>query len=76
MKYMDIDELKELWLSEASDSGIDYRNVLQEMAQKHEAHRRVRLSCTGYNGYNLTAHCDWYVVLDISIRYRQHQTVR
>lgn len=54
-----------------SSSGIDYKSILCEMTQAHEAHRRVRLSCGGYDGYNLTSHCDWYVALGISIRYRQ-----
>lgn len=51
------------------DTGISYKSVLSEMVWKREAHRQVRLSCSGYGGYNLTFHCDWYAVLDISIAY-------
>ncbi len=54
-----------------SKRGIYFRNALSEIIYAHDTHRRVRLSCAGYNGYNLTAHCDWYVVLEISIIYRQ-----
>ena len=37
---------------------------------------KVKLTCVGYGGYNLTFHCDWYAVLDISITYRYHGTAR
>ncbi len=53
-----------------NNSGIYYEHPISEMVNAHESHRSVRLSCDGYGGYNLTFHCDWYVVLDISITYR------
>lgn len=53
------------------DNGIDYKNAISDMVQGKETHRQVRLNCSGYGGYNLTFHCDWYAVLDISITYRK-----
>lgn len=52
------------------DSGIYYEQPISEMVRQHENHRKVKLTCVGYGGYNLTFHCDWYAVLDISITYR------
>lgn len=52
------------------DTGISYMDVVSEMVRGYEGHRQVRLSCSGYGGYNLTFHCDWFAVLDISVRYR------
>lgn len=49
--------------------GIDFKSAIQNMTVNHESHRQQRSTCMGYGGYNLTFHCDWYVVLDISIRY-------
>ena len=54
-----------------SDSGIYYEGPISDMVRTHESHRQVRLSCVGYGGYNLTFHCDWYAVLDISITYQK-----
>ena len=54
-----------------NDSGIYYEEPLSDMIQAHESHRQVRLSCVGYGGYNLTFHCDWYAVLDISRTYQK-----
>ena len=54
-----------------STSGITYKQILTEMLAKHECHRRERLNCGGYGGYNLTFHCEWFVVLDISITYHE-----
>jgi hypothetical protein len=56
------------------DTGISYESVLSEMVRTGEVHRRVRLTCSGYGGYNLTFHCDWYAVLDISITYLRQQS--
>ena len=53
------------------NSGIDYESPISEMIREHESHRQVRLSCAGYGGYNFTFHCDWYVILDISITYQK-----
>lgn len=50
--------------------GISYKDVVSDMVVKHDRYRQVRLNCVGYGGYNLTFHCDWYAVLDISITYR------
>lgn len=50
--------------------GISYRDTLVEMVSNGEDHKVIRLTCGGYGGYNLTFHCDWYAVLDISITYR------
>ncbi len=52
------------------DSGICYKDVISDMVEQHVPYRQVRLNCVGYGGYNLTFHCDWYAVLDISITYR------
>lgn len=53
--------------------GIFYKDSISEMVSAKEKHKQVKLTCTGYGGYNLTFHCDWYVVLDISIEYRTSQ---
>lgn len=50
--------------------GITYKQVLTEMIAQRECNRQQRFTCTGYGGYNLTFHCDWFAVLDISITYR------
>lgn len=52
-----------------NSSGISYFDCLYEMVQKKEKFRRTRLGCQGYGGYNLSFHCDWYVVLEIEITY-------
>lgn len=52
------------------DGGIYYKQPISDMVNNGDNHKQVRLSCVGYGGYNLTFHCDWYVVLDISITYR------
>lgn len=49
--------------------GIYYWNVITDMIDNHISERQVKLTCEGYNGYNLTSHCDWYAVLEISIEY-------
>lgn len=56
------------------DRGISYKDVVSDMIGNHEPYRQVRLNCAGYGGYNLNFHCDWYVVLDISITYRTPRT--
>lgn len=53
-------------------SGISYKHIIRDMIKNNENHRKERLSCGGYGGYNLTFHCDWYVILDISIKYIHH----
>ena len=50
--------------------GIFYRDAITKMVEDHAVHKQVKLNCVGYGGYNLTFHCDWYVILDISIKYR------
>lgn len=52
------------------ERGIHYESQIAEMVNANETNRKVKLSCAGHGGYNLTFHCDWYVVLDISITYR------
>lgn len=56
------------------DSGIMYKDAISSMVYKKETHKQVHLTCGGYGGYNLTFHCDWYAVLDISISYRPSGT--
>lgn len=51
--------------------GVYFKSAIKDMVSKHENHRQERFTCMGYGGYNLTFHCDWYVVLDISIKYRE-----
>ena len=55
-------------------SGIMYKDAISSMVYKKETHKQVHLTCGGYGGYNLTFHCDWYAVLDISISYRPSGT--
>lgn len=50
-------------------SGIEYRETITNMIYNHEKFRQERLSCGGYGGYNFTFHCDWFVVLAVSITY-------
>ena len=52
------------------DSGLSFQNVISEMYNRGETHRKVRLQCNGFNGYNRAARCEWFAVLDISLRYR------
>lgn len=49
--------------------GIYFKSAIEEMVANHESHRQQRFTCMGYGWYNLTFHCDWYAVLDISIKY-------
>lgn len=56
------------------DSGIMYKDAISSMVYKKETHKQVHLTCGGYGDYNLTFHCDWYAVLDISISYRPSGT--
>lgn len=51
--------------------GIFFRDVISSMVSNHESHRKEKMECIGYGGYNLIFHCDWYAVLDISIAYRK-----
>lgn len=52
-------------------SGIDYSEVIGSMAARHETYRRVKLTCGGYGGYNMTFHCDWFIDAEITIEYRR-----
>lgn len=54
-----------------NNTGINYKDVISDMVRDKEKQRQVKLTCGGYGGYNLTFHCDWYAVLDISITYRK-----
>lgn len=51
--------------------GIDYKSLLSDMIDKKETKRTEKLTCRGYGGYNMTFHCDWYVVLEIEITYSE-----
>lgn len=52
------------------NSGIDYSEVIGSMISNRETNRRVKLSCGGYGGYNMTFHCDWFIEAEITIEYR------
>lgn len=54
-------------------SGINLKKVLDDMVSKHEICHREKLTCGGYGGYNLTFHCNWYVILEISVTYQDHR---
>lgn len=49
--------------------GISYRQTLYDMIENKETQKQVKLQCEGYGGYNHTFHCDWYVVLEILVKY-------
>lgn len=51
-------------------SGIGFSNIVSEMYDIREKERNIRLTCGGYGGYNMTFHCDWYIVAHISITYK------
>ena len=53
-----------------NESGIDYKQPISDMVSKRECNSSVKLCCSGYGGYNKVFHCDWYVIMDISISYR------
>lgn len=49
--------------------GIDLWPTLAGMIHNRETHKKARLTCRGYGGYNLTFHCDWYAVFDLTVYY-------
>lgn len=51
-------------------NGITYKRLLDGMVSNNEYHKQERMQCSGYGGYNQTFHCDWFVLLDITITYR------
>jgi hypothetical protein len=53
--------------------GISYRQTIYDMVENNETQKQVKLQCQGYGGYNQTFHCDWYVKLEILIKYNLYE---
>lgn len=49
---------------------VCYLPTLNELYRTRQWHGTVTLHCDGFNGYNRKARCEWFVTLDICLRYR------
>ena len=51
------------------NTGIYYKDIIDDMTRNKDTKRQVKLPCSGYGGYNKVFKCEWFVTYEIEITY-------